>query len=253
MIESLCKKIKEKRRELGYSLEEVVKKTKLHPSVIKDIENCNLDKITPIFVKGFIKIYAAFLGVELKDELSQIKTTSDSQFKRPQKKREPGQGRVFKFFSGLLAALSKIPLSVRKNILFAAVALIIFWLGFLGIRFSFRKVLTFFRSRPKVEEKELIKDKEPELPLERRLDTVRASLTVERDCFIRAFVDGEIIFEGVLKRGEVKSWQAQEELELEIRDGSAVRLEVDGEAIPRLSSLRQPKSLIINSSGITID
>lgn len=50
MIESLCKKIKEKRRELGYSIEEVVKKTKLHPSVIKDIENCNLDKITPVSV-----------------------------------------------------------------------------------------------------------------------------------------------------------------------------------------------------------
>ncbi|MCK5393631.1 MAG: helix-turn-helix domain-containing protein, partial [Candidatus Omnitrophica bacterium] len=41
MIEELCHKLKNKRKELGYSIEHIVNKTKLSPSVIKNIEEVN--------------------------------------------------------------------------------------------------------------------------------------------------------------------------------------------------------------------
>jgi len=59
MIKELCNRLKEKRKELGYSIEYVVEKTKLHPLMIKDIEEGNLGNENPAYIRGFIKIYAA--------------------------------------------------------------------------------------------------------------------------------------------------------------------------------------------------
>ncbi|MCF7874197.1 MAG: DUF4115 domain-containing protein [Candidatus Omnitrophica bacterium] len=262
MIEELCRKIKDKRKEAGYSIEEVVKQTKLHPSVIRGIESCNLEGITPIYIKGFIKIYASFLGVEINDELEEIKKKVGSRVKKKEK-RQPGQNPAFKFFKFVFKKLAQIPPRVRKNIVAIAVVLIVLWLGFLGIRFSFRKVLTFFRNRPKAEkQKTATAQEKPKKsaqtdiakPAVGQLDQITASLTVKKDCYIKAISDGKIIFDGVLEKGEVETWKADKELEFTISDGSAVYLEVDGESIPKLSSIHKPiKSLVINSSGITVN
>jgi len=72
-ILELCAKLKEKRKELGYSLEEVVEKTKLYPSVIKDLEEGNLNNLNPTYLKGFIKIYASFLGIDTKEFIKEEK------------------------------------------------------------------------------------------------------------------------------------------------------------------------------------
>ncbi|MCF7894879.1 MAG: helix-turn-helix domain-containing protein [Candidatus Omnitrophica bacterium] len=266
MIEELCKKIKEKRKSAGYSIEEVVRETKLHPSVIRDIEGCNLGNITPIYIKGFVKIYASFLGIEVKDELEEIKGKVSSQIKRPKRKKDLSQSPIFKIFKLITKKITKIPPRTRKKIVTVAVVLIILWLGFLGIRFSFRKVLAFFRNKPKAEQLAPEKALEAEEALGQtqadkpksmnigQLDQITASLTVKEDCYIRAISDGKVIFEGVLDKGEVETWRADKELEFKISDASAVYLEVDGESIPKLSSIHKPiKSLIINSSGITVN
>ncbi len=258
MIENLCKRIKDKREESGYSIEEVVKKTKLHPSVIRDIENCNFGNITPIYIKGFVKIYAAFLGVEVKDELGQINAGAGSKIKKPKEKKALNQNPILNFFKTIFERLSKAPPQIKKNILLAGVILIILWLGFLGIKFSFRKVLSFFQNRPKVEKQkpaEEVNNSEEPLPAPvGQSGRIRASLTVRKPCFIKVMVDKEVLFEGILNKGEVETWQAEEELEFKISDGSAVYLEVDGNPIPKLSSIHKPiKSLIINSSGITVN
>lgn len=266
MIEELCKKIKEKRKAAGYSIEEVVKKTKLHPSVIRDIESCNLGNITPIYIKGFIKIYASFLGIEIKDELEEVKEKVSSQIKKPKRKKDLGQNPILKLFKLIAKKITKIPPRTRKKIVTVAVVLVILWLGFLGIRFSFRKVLAFFRNRPKTEQQapaEALKTKETleQAQIDKtksinigQLDQITASLTVKEDCYIRVISDGKVIFDSVLDKGEVETWKADKELEFKISDASAVYLEVDGEPIPKLSSIRKSiKSLIINSSGITVN
>jgi len=55
-IEELCVKLQQKRNDLGLTLEEVVEKTKLYPSVIRDIESGNLGNISKAYLKGYIKI-----------------------------------------------------------------------------------------------------------------------------------------------------------------------------------------------------
>ncbi len=254
MIEDLCKRIKNKRKESGYSIEEVVKKTKLYPSVLRDIEDCNLGNVSKTYLKGFIKIYASFLGVEIKDELEDLSTAEVTLKKQKnQKKPETGESLSVPFYKKVSGVFSRIPLKLKKNIFFGVVALLVLWLGFLGVRFSFRVVLNFFRSRPVVEREAAVPPSQDLSSLSGPIDRVAASLTARRRCYIRVFADGEPIFEGMLESGEMKSWRAEDELEIVVNDGSAVHLEVDGEPIPRLSALRRRKRLIINSSGITIE
>jgi len=72
MLEEFCKQLKEKREESGYSIEDVVEKTKLYPVAIRDIEDGNLENISPIYLKGFIKIYASFLGIDATQALKDV-------------------------------------------------------------------------------------------------------------------------------------------------------------------------------------
>lgn len=52
------------REEKGYSIEGVTKKTKISPSVLRALEEGRLDNIDPVYLKGFLKMYCRFLGID---------------------------------------------------------------------------------------------------------------------------------------------------------------------------------------------
>lgn len=72
MLEEFCRQLKEKRKELGYNIEDVVEHTKIYPVAIRDIEDGNFENISPIYLKGFLKIYASFLGVDATQALKEV-------------------------------------------------------------------------------------------------------------------------------------------------------------------------------------
>jgi cytoskeletal protein RodZ len=65
--------LKKIRLEKGIRLEEVHKKTKVHINILKAIEGDSLTNLSPVYLKGFIKIYCNFLGVDPKDYFSEQK------------------------------------------------------------------------------------------------------------------------------------------------------------------------------------
>lgn len=249
MIQEVCRALKEKRKELGYSLEYVVEKTKLHPSVIKDIENGNLNKISPAYLRGFMKIYVSFLGVDAKGALDEIDTKEDATDKqKPPKKKES----VTSATAGSPRQAEKvknISPTVKKYIIAVIAGILIIWLGLASLRFVVRAVEKIFHP---VEKKENISQAESfSFPEGKEL---QVSLTAKKKCFVRVVVDGRLLFEGVIDKGALESWQAAKEIEFKISDGSAIYLEVNGKPLPTLTSIHKPiKSLKITPSGITVD
>ncbi|MFH1458348.1 MAG: RodZ domain-containing protein [Candidatus Omnitrophota bacterium] len=65
--------LKKIRLEKGIHLEEVHKKTKIHINILKAIEGDGLTNLSPVYLKGFLKIYCNFLGVDPKDYISEHK------------------------------------------------------------------------------------------------------------------------------------------------------------------------------------
>jgi transcriptional regulator with XRE-family HTH domain len=221
-IIELCAKLKEKRKKLKYTLEEVVEKTKLHPSVIKDIEEANLENINPTYLKGFIKIYASFLGVEVGDILEDISSPESKELPAEEKKEK------INFFE------------FKRYIVFFLILVILVISGY----FSFR----FFKNF-------ILKRKIPSqtLPTLTKDSTLLISIFAKRTCFLKVKVDGNLLFEGVLEKGMQESWQGSKEIELSVSDGSAILLEVNGKKLPPLTSLKKPiRSIKITPLGISV-
>ena len=63
--------LKKIRLEKGIRLEEIHKKTKIHINILKAIEGDSLTDLNPVYLRGFIKIYCNFLGLDPKDYYSQ--------------------------------------------------------------------------------------------------------------------------------------------------------------------------------------
>jgi len=75
MMQDIGPKLKAKREQLGYRIEEVVEKTKVHPSAIHDIEENNFANISPAYLRGFIRLYAKFLNVDVDADLKDVPST----------------------------------------------------------------------------------------------------------------------------------------------------------------------------------
>ena len=245
MIEELCKQLEKKRKELGYSVEYVVEKTKLHPSVIKDIEAGSLSSIGSAYLKGFIKIYASFLGVDTSGTLDEIKTSSSSLGLKGIAKAKDENS----ILNGLKSTIRNLSPKFKKNFVLVLLGIILLYSFFTLVKFSVRRISQAFKGRKTVENKQT--EVMPKLEASGELEV---SLTAKKKCFLKATIDGKVLFEGVLNKGAIESWQADKELEFRISDGSAVHLEVNGKSIPTLSSIRKPiKSLKITPSGISVD
>ncbi|MBN3040700.1 MAG: DUF4115 domain-containing protein [Candidatus Omnitrophica bacterium] len=270
-MQEICRKLRQKRKELGYSIEHVVEKTKLHPSVIKDIEDCNFENISSTYLKGFIKIYASFLEVDTNQSVEDPELVKPDVKKIFQQKTLPQKENIQKDVHQKTSApqkrkprpdlakiiverLKKISPEVRKKIAKVLIALLVAWLVFSLGRLVITKVKSFFANKPKAEKtKETVNDERSMVDIEQGQE-ITASITAKKKCFLRVTVDGKLLFEGVLNNGAVESWKGVKEIEFKISDGSAVYLEVNGKSIPTLSSIRKPiKSLKITPSGISID
>lgn len=283
MIKEFCYSLAEKRKAEGFTVEEIVDKTKLCPSVIRDIEKASLEKINPTYLKGFIKIYSSVLGMEINEAtLEELAVFNPSKVsaRRFQKKTSFTPLKIFN--GNRKPAVQPIPcnleppaplekgkppiknkpvkatvgreiqLAVKKNA-------ILILLGIIGvvilvnlIKFTAGKIYQAVKMSPaKVVVGSSVRQKPAE---EINLGELTAFLKVNRDCFIRVKVDGKLLFEGILNKGTVETWKGKEEIEFKISDGSAVYLEVNGKAIPALTSMRKPiKSLKITPSGISVD
>jgi len=69
-IKTLGERLREIREKFGVSIEEISKATKINKKYLEYIENDNYDKLPPnVYVKGFLRSYSNFLGIEAEDVL----------------------------------------------------------------------------------------------------------------------------------------------------------------------------------------
>jgi len=242
-LDELCLKLAEKRKALNLSLEEVVEKTKLYPSVIRDIEGGNLNNINPAYRKGFLRIYASFLGIDTESCLDKEFSVIKSEVK-PQASRKNNEERPKK-----LPVLESLSPKAKKIIVFSLVGIFILWsaTGFIG--FVAKKI----RQAPKKTAKKIALPVRATITQSKNKEVV-VSVTAKRNCILlRVKADGKLLFDGLLSKGAVESWKAAREIELKINDGSAVYIEVNSKPLAPLTTAHKAiKSLKITASGISV-
>ncbi len=273
-MENIGAKLKKKRLEKGFTLEDVQKKTRIHLNILKAIEEDSIINLSPIYIKGFLKIYCKLLGVNPDDYVSGIKA------KEVVKATEP------KPAEALVKPNPFIPLVIRfiqnriKSILFiiviCVVSIVLFNLG--------KQVVLKIKSLPKKQRVEKALPKKARLPppvsapkhetkvnpvkvqkpqtqeatavkparLETTATLIKLGIRAKDDCWMQVKTDGKVIFQNNLKKGRFENWQAKEKIELSLGNAGVVELEVNGKFIPSIGRRGQSiKNILITKDGLS--
>lgn len=254
--------LKKIRLEKGISLEEVQKKTRIHINVLKAIEGDSLTDVDPVYLRGFLKIYCKFLGVDPKDYITHYKEAS-----------------VFSSGAGGFEYAKKIRsfMPSRKIIIALAcvlavicAAVVLFRLGRnIALRqkarlsaqdaMSFKKIKVKKSATPGKSKAAPLAAREALVP-ERTLalnkeapSGIRLAIRARENCWVSLKVDGRLVFQRVLEKGRFESWKAKEKIELSLGNAAAAELEVNGQLFTNLGRKGQPrKNILITREGLSV-
>lgn len=258
-IETAGARLKKIRQEKGLSLEDIQKKTKIHLNVLRAIEGDSISNLSPIYLKGFIKIYCGCLGLDPAEYIGSsssqlpVKPVLNATVGRPLGGRVENKPSFIKDASVKLNSMNFLP-NLKKIAVLAVVALIFIFLGVNLIKFIFSR-----KKSPLERAKVLMVTSVPKsvtLQNKASKDLVQG-LTVgifaRNKSWVSAKADGKTIFHGVLTRGRSETWRAKEKIELSLGDAGAVELQVNDQRFPNLGRRGKPlKNILINKEGLKI-
>lgn len=258
-METIGAKLKKLRLEKGVSLEEVHKKTKIHLNVLRAIEEDSLINFSPVYVRGFLKIYCKFLGVDPKDYVPDYKEPRYV-LSVSETKEKP---------SSLLKTISVRLVSLRDNtrmrikLVFMLILIFIFLsvglfnlgkAGFLRQAFLSKKAKSHIKSgsvAAKTEKKTA--QPKPQLQKIKSSGPIRLDIRAKDDCWIYLKVDGRVVFQNILRKGRTEVWQANDRIEFSLGNAGAVDLEVNGKLISSLGKKGQVvKNILITKEGLIV-
>lgn len=274
-IETAGARLKKIRQEKGLSLEDMQKKTKIHPNILRSIEGDSITDLSPIYLKGFIKIYCNSLGLDPKDYLGQASSPSkpvlNAAVGRDIGERVEKKPALATDFSVKLRQMRPTP-GVKRIILFIIVAVIFIFLASKLVnsvsawhKNSLAKSRAAVVTIPKQKKtRELLpKDAINKSSTKNIPKQVKAQKDIQQGFMLAVFardkswitakVDGKVVFHGLLARGRTETWQAKEKIELSLGDAGAVELQVNDQRFTKLGRRGQSlKNIVINKDGLKI-
>jgi len=277
-IESQGDRLKKIRQELGLSLEEVQKKTKIHLNILKAIEGDSLTGLSPVYLKGFLKIYCKFLGVDPKDYIPDYKETQTKVspiLANKDLSHKPAKFLgLFKTASVKLGFFKATFKKIKTSFIFILVTIfVVLGLFNLGKFISSRRKeqhLTPKKSSlaklPKAESRKeqrlqktstvtiTPKSQVKEALLQKEIPSViRLGIRARENCWVSLKADGRVVFQRVLEKGRSETWQAKNKIELSLGNAGAVELEVNGQLFSNLGRKGQVlKNILITKEGLNI-
>lgn len=259
MGESLGVFLKNTREKQGLSLEKTSELTKLRPRYIQALEEDDFEVLpNKVVARGFLKIYADRLGLDVKAVLSHFDEKYPEKSiinKTPVKNQENKQKDLAK--KNLVpTALSAAPLkSSNSHQTFLTFITkqyrhyFYYGIGVLVIIFLFMHLTSLFlkdmnRSpKMRVGSKEIhAVDQTPELLLQKKIG-FGGVIVIARplaNTWMRVYVDGIVNFKGPVDKGMVKQFQAKDYIRVRVGNGKAVDLLVNGKHYGKMSQEEEP-------------
>jgi cytoskeleton protein RodZ len=219
------------------SLEEISAATKISLRLLSALEASDLSRLpAPTFTRGFIRAYARHLGIDPEEMVNAylMDLKQGVNLEAPSGKRARPRSRFLRgrratagtivggvttilLLLGLIASPERRPLP-REARPAAALEPV-----------AFKNVSLSSEPAPAIRE-------EP-IPAERaEPQPVRVSLLLEcdEDSWAKLTADGEIVYSGVIRRGESLRFEAREGFRLTLGNAGGVRVTVDGRSLQRL-------------------
>jgi len=261
--------LKEVRESKGISLETVHEHTKIPLDALRAIEEgYTIRMLSTFYQRGFTKNYAKYLGVDVKDVVSDVKEVklppappTPPLFKKKGKEVEQKKDNVDfkKKLEDFFTSQRKQQLAVGLG-LFLALFLVVKILGWM-----IHKIQT----RPVAQKNVIIKEKPSQamgmqVKTPPKSETLKASivstssgalLTVraKKSSWVRVKTDGKVVFESQLRVGSVETWKAKDKIEVAGKNLNELEFEVNGKMIGQLTRKdREAKALVVTKDGLTV-
>lgn len=250
---SLGKRLREARQARNLSIHQAYEHTRIHSDVISALENDKYEKVlNPTYVKSFLKEYASFLGFDVNEVINEYnRITSQDPQEHEYTKTHSKQNKKSEALSFLS---NNAPLIIKSIVVLAIVLLVA------------NGISKFFKSRASAEDKKekivnIIpktapqkKEISPEISQKAvvsipKKEKLVLSIHTTDEVWLRLKVDGKVILENVLKKGESESWQAKENFSIWTGKAHALELSLNNVYIGTAGK-GVVKNLIIDRKGI---
>lgn len=223
------------RKAKGLSLEEVHQRTKIHIRILKALEEDAVAQMAPAYVKGLLKIYCTFLGVDPKDFIEEY--TKEEVLPFP--------------FTKPRINISVIKKQIRLKPMIFVICLLVLAIA----AFKFGKSISIYRVlRLKKSPQNTTTPPKPEVsspaPV---ISKPRLGIRAKEDCWLEVKVDDKTVFRNILKKGHFEYWEAKEGIEFSLGNAGGVDVEVNGKLLSPLGRRGQViKNITITKEGLTV-
>ncbi|HIK36029.1 MAG TPA: DUF4115 domain-containing protein [Thermosynechococcus sp. M98_K2018_005] len=208
--------LRDKRLELGLSLEELAAKTLVRQSILAAIENANLEELPePVYTQGFIRRFADALGLDGKRIAANFPTVADP-VERLHKPSVPK--------GGIGWQLRPIHLYLMYFALVAAAVA--------GLAYLFRPQAQSITNLTPAPTPTASPSPTPTAaatptPSPATPETVEVKLSLSDASWLEVEADGRVVHAGILQSGTERSWQAKERLIVRTGNAGAVKVSVN--------------------------
>ncbi len=262
--------LKRAREAKGLSIERLHELTKIPLDVVKAIEEgYKVRSVSEFYLKGFIKMYAQLVGVDVHQVLKDYSTE-----KLPEPIHQQPEGQIEQKFNQFLNR-QRQQLIVK---IVAAVLVLLFVVKLIscvgqeisggGKQKKLEKMVKTEEMR-KVELKSLKKERQQELavpkpvqikptaavatpPQEKLLSGVSLSIKAKEQSWIQVKVDGNLVFQSILKPGVAETWQGQKLIELSGKNIHEMEYVVNGKTVqPVIEADGPARRVIITPEGLS--
>lgn len=246
---SLGSVIRTAREKRGYSIEEVAEKTRIKPDIIEHLEQDNYAELpSPVYVKGFLKMLAQCLQT---DQALLTELYMNSAKPQLQQKIFAGQGKR-------LIRMQHVQTRSRTHS--AIIAGILSFIAVLALLYG---LYVFFnkgahpatKPSPAMQKTAVIPQAaEPQtgLPIPFDITSEKLSLqaSVASPLWSRVKSDDQIVFEGMLAKGDKKTWEAKDTFSLKIGNASGIKFSLNGVEFGPLGIQGEVLDIIVDRKGV---
>ena len=216
------------------SLESIASATKISKRHLEALERGDFSRLpAPVFTRGFIRAYAGYLGLDPEEMVNAYLSDAVNASPRVDPRSE---GVVSRPRSLAILPVAAVVLGV--GVVLAGVA----WRAAHRGRSASAKTTVlppvpaspFIREIPKSASAPA-----PGVSAGAPLAPLALTLKFQEDCWIELFGDERLLFSGMLKKGEDRTFEAQRDFRLTLGNARAVNVAVNGRLLPPLGGAGQ--------------
>jgi len=264
--------LKSTREAKGLTLEIVHEATKIPMDALRAIEEgYSVRILSPFYYRGFIKIYAEFLGLNIQEMYKQYgldgpqakaMTSVSAPVKSARKVQTPSAPNVvleqMQEWASAVFKPKNLKLILKIVVAFILLVLIVKMGGCIASHLSKKSVHTLKQSDSYVPEKKIDYQAPPEvkheaLAAQSENNKVEVAVRASRNTYLQVKADGRVVFQMTLNKGSMESWSADNKIELSGRNIELLDMEVNGKHIGTLGGgERRIRRVVITQEGLTV-